>query len=78
MSLSEDAGSSVVTMDGLKEQESADIEVHIIRSWLEDLATIPDGNELHTAYSPKAQHLWAQWQSSGDEKGAAVSTLHMT
>jgi len=55
-SVSKDTGSSVVAIDGLREQQDADTELHIIRGWLEVPATVPDGNELHT-YSPEVQHL---------------------
>jgi len=46
--VSEDTGSSVVAMDGLNEQQGADVQLHVIRGWLEDPATVPDGNELHS------------------------------
>ena len=68
MSVSQDTGSSVVAMDGLKEQQDADIELRIIQSWLEDPATMSDGYELHT-YSPEIQHLWAQRQSLEMKEG---------
>jgi len=41
-----DTGSSGVTVDRLKEQQIMDIQLHVIRGWLEYLVTMPNGNTL--------------------------------
>jgi len=58
-------------MDGLKEQQSADTELHMIRGCLKDPVTVPDGNELCTHSTP-VQYLWAQHQSLEMKEGLYV------
>jgi len=56
MSVSQNTGSNVVAVDGLKEQQTMDTELHVVWGWLEDPETVADSHELRI-HSPEVQHL---------------------
>ena len=52
----------IVDAEHLKEEQVADIELSVIRGWLEHPETVPESKNLQT-FSPEVQQLWAQCQS---------------
>ena len=61
-------GLAAVTADVLKEQQTLDSVVHIVRGWMEHPEAVPDDDDLHTL-NPEVQHLWAQRQTLEVENG---------
>jgi len=55
-------GFAAVTADVLKEQQTLESVIHIVRGWMEHPETVPDDDKLHTL-NPEVQHLWTQRQT---------------
>ena len=50
-------GFAAVTADVLREQQTLDGVIHVVRGWKEHPETVPDDDKLHTL-NPEVQHLW--------------------
>ena len=61
-------GLAAVTADVLKEQQTLESVIYIVRGWMEHPETVPDDDNIHTL-NPEVQHLWAQRQTLEVENG---------